>query len=152
MTLPLPRRPPLMNSRAICRFSSTVRLRNTLYSCGTYDMPAFTRWGALKSFRRAPASTISPCRAGSRPASVLISVDLPEPFGPMTVTIARSSSAEIDAFQDVAFAVAGVQLVHCEDRAHATAPTLPRYACITSRLDTTSLNVPDVSVRPSAST
>ena len=79
---------------------------------------------------------MSPCRTGSRPASVLSKVDLPEPFGPMIVTTLPAGNVDVDAFQDVALAVAGVQLRSIgEDVAHAT---LPRYACITSRLEATS--------------
>src|SRR6185436_12686732 len=53
------------------------------------------------------------------------------------------------AFEDVPGAIARVESGNREDVAHAT---FPKYACITSRFDTTSLYVPDISVRPSAST
>ncbi len=55
-------------------------------------MPAFERPSASARVTSRPASRISPSRAGTSPASVFSSVDLPAPFGPMIETISPAAT------------------------------------------------------------
>ena len=52
-----------------------------------------------------------PLRRGTRPMIDFIVVVLPAPLRPSNVTTSPSAHVEIDAVQDVAFAVPGVQAV-----------------------------------------
>ena len=66
---------------------------NTFFSCGTKAIPLRARWMAPCRVTSAPSRVMVPLRAGTRPATTLSSVDLPAPFGPMTVTISPAPTA-----------------------------------------------------------
>ena len=59
---------------------------------------------------RRPSNTRVPRQRGTRPISALISVDLPAPFVPATVTISPCSTCSVDPAEDVHLAVAAGQV------------------------------------------
>jgi hypothetical protein len=75
----------------ISRFSSTLSEGNTFWVCGTYPTPRDTSSCAVRFVMGEPFSRIAPERTGISPNIVLISVDLPAPFGPITATTSPSA-------------------------------------------------------------
>jgi hypothetical protein len=79
----------------ICRFSSIVRVGNTLLFCGTMPTPRVTSLSALRPVMSWPFSSMLPPRTFTCPKIALRSVDLPAPFGPMMPTSSPLSTCTL---------------------------------------------------------
>ena len=74
---------------------------------GRRQMPASSMSRGARFVMSRPSSVIVPARTGSRPKIVLNTVDLPAPFGPMTVVIAPRRTPRGRAVENRHLAVAG---------------------------------------------
>ena len=83
--------PPAANA-PISRFSSIVSDGNMLSVCGTYDIPIRISLSVAIPVMLASSKNISPCLGVSSPNTAFISVDLPQPLGPMMVTNSPGST------------------------------------------------------------
>ena len=72
-----------------------------------------------------PSKRIEPLRARGLPQIVIISVVLPAPLAPISVTISPSADVEVDALQRLDLAVEGLDASDLEQR-RRHAPTLAR--------------------------
>src|SRR5215212_8468691 len=65
-----------------------------LRPCGTWLMPRASRSRGVRLVMSAPLKVMRPERAGNMPNTVLNMVDLPAPFGPITVVIAPRTTVQ----------------------------------------------------------
>ncbi len=115
----------------ISRFSSTVSEGKTLSTWGTYDSPRRTSRLGARPVMSSPLSRIEPRRGRSRPNTVFMSVDLPAPLGPISVTISPGSDLDRHVVQDLHLLVAGADALDAEQAHGACAWRAPRYAAST---------------------
>src|SRR5687767_191679 len=64
-------------------------------------MPISSSWRGFRLVMSRPSNTTRPARAGSSPNTVLNTVDLPAPFGPMMVVMAPRSACRLVPFRTV---------------------------------------------------
>src|SRR5207247_5580862 len=76
----------------ISRFSRTVRFGKMFRFCGTYARPSVTSVSGLRPAISIERNWMLPFDGVRMPMIVLINVDLPAPFGPITVTISPLST------------------------------------------------------------
>ena len=99
---------------------------NSARVSGTSAMPSMTRSSSERRPIGSPSYSIVP-RDGSTPISALSSVDLPAPFGPMTVITLPARGGDRQAVQHLGAAVAGVQVADVEQElGHAHQCSVPR--------------------------
>ena len=101
------------------RLSQTVIAGNRLRSWVTCTMPqaAAGPWWSSRLISW-PSKVTVPRLGRSRPLTVLSTVDLPAPFGPMRQVIVPALDVEVDALEDVAGAVAGDDALELQDGRH----------------------------------
>ena len=118
------------------RFSATVMREKMRRPSGDCAMPSRAIWCVGSSVMSCPSNRMRPWRARGLPKIVIISVDLPAPLAPMSVTISPFGTAMIDVVQRVDVAVAGGDALECEQRlghgAVIARPPLPRCATSSS--------------------
>ena len=110
-------------SAPICRFSSTVmrgKMRRPSGDCAMRSRAI--SWVGICVMSR-PSKMIVPSRARGLPQIVIISVDLPAPLAPISVTISPSLTSMIDALQRDDVAVVGLRRRGRKAAEHAHSPT-----------------------------
>ena len=79
----------------IIRFSSAVMLENSCAIWKVRSMPVRNSWCGLRPVTSAPSKMTEPLSGTILPATILNSVDLPAPFGPISpVTDPRRTESE----------------------------------------------------------
>ena len=81
-----------MIAAASARLSATVMRWKTFSVCGTKARPRRTTWCAGSAVMSSPSISTRPENFGTSPATALISVDLPAPFGPRMATISPAAT------------------------------------------------------------
>ena len=92
----------------ICRFSSTVMRGKMRRPSATARCPAARSRASACCVMSRPSKTIVPARARGLPQMVIISVVLPAPLAPISVTISPGATCKLDAFERLDPPVVGV--------------------------------------------